>query len=215
MLGRAIRDGVRGGDLTAENRLPTIPQERRGPGIGPTGVASHETGFRTCSTAVLERLPRGRDWDNVDTQRLKELIELMDRNQLEELEVVDGEQRVRLRKKPEKTREVVQVAAGVPAAAAAAPAAAADAGATAEAAPVDASNAVLSPMVGTFYRAPGPGAEPFVEVGDQVEEGQVLCIVEAMKVMNEVKAERSGVISSHLVEDGTPVEFGQPLFSFS
>ncbi|MBA4683635.1 MAG: acetyl-CoA carboxylase biotin carboxyl carrier protein [Planctomycetes bacterium] len=149
----------------------------------------------------------------MDTQRLKELIELMDRNQLEELEVVDGEQRVRLRKKPEKPREVVQVAAGVPAAAA--PAAAADSGATAEAAPVDASNAVLSPMVGTFYRAPGPGAEPFIEVGDQVEEGQVLCIVEAMKVMNEVKAERSGVISSHLVEDGTPVEFGQPLFSFS
>ena len=111
----------------------------------------------------------------MDTQRLKELIELMDRNQLEELEVVDGEQRVRLRKKPEKPREVVQVAAGVPAAAA--PAAAADSGATAEAAPVDASNAVLSPMVGTFYRAPGPGAEPFIEVGDQVEEGQVLCIV--------------------------------------
>ena len=159
--------------------------------------------------------PQGRKWDEVDTQRLKELIELMDRNQLEELEVVDGEQRVRLRKKPEKTREVVQVAAGVPAVAAAAPAAAADTGATAEAAPVDASNAVLSPMVGTFYRAPGPGAEPFIEVGDQVEEGQVLCIVEAMKVMNEVKAERSGVISSHLVEDGTPVEFGQPLFSFS
>jgi acetyl-CoA carboxylase biotin carboxyl carrier protein len=162
------------------------------------------------------RLPRGRDWEYVDTQRLKELIELMDRNQLEELEVVDGEQRVRLRKKPEKTREVVQVAAGVPAVAAAPmPAGSADPAAAEEAAPVDASSAVLSPMVGTFYRAPGPGAEPFVEIGDQVEEGQVLCIVEAMKVMNEVKAERSGVIGSSLVEDGTPVEFGQPLFSFS
>ena len=162
--------------------------------------------------------PQGRKWDEVDTQRLKELIELMDRNQLEELEVVDGEQRVRLRKKPEKPREVVQVAAGLPAVSAVPTAPAAAGGpapAAADAAAVDPSAAVLSPMVGTFYRAPGPGAEPFVEEGDQVEEGQVLCIVEAMKVLNEVKAEKSGVIGSSLVEDGTPVEFGQPLFSFS
>jgi len=162
---------------------------------------------------------RGRDWEDVDTQRLKELIELMDRNQLEELEVVDGEQRVRLRKKPENTREVVQVASALPAVpaspSAGGGAGVAQASAPDEAATVDPASAVLSPMVGTFYRAPGPGADPFVEIGDQVEEGQVLCIVEAMKVMNEVKAEKSGVIGSSLVEDGTAVEFGQPLFSFS
>ncbi len=70
-------------------------------------------------------------------------------------------------------------------------------------------------MVGTFYRSPGPDADPFVEVGDQVQEGQVLCIVEAMKVMNEVKADRTGVVESVLLDDGNPVEFGQPLFLFS
>ena len=161
-------------------------------------------------------MPRGRDWEDVDTQRLKELIELMDRNQLEELEVVDGEQRVRLRKKPEKPREVVQVAAGLPAVSAASAAVGASGDGEAPAsAPIDASSGVLSPMVGPVYRSPGPVAGPFVVIGDQVEEGQVLCIVEAMKVMNEVKAERAGVIGSSLVEDGSPVEFGQPLFSFS
>ena len=148
----------------------------------------------------------------MDTQRLKELIELMDRNQLEELEVVDCEQRVRLRKKPEQTREVVQVAAAVPASPTSVPAAVPT---SEQSAVVDPTMAVLSPMVGTFYRSPGPSADPFIEIGDSVEEGQVLCIVEAMKVMNEVKAERSGVIASSLVEDGVPVEFGQPLFSFS
>ncbi|HIC23247.1 MAG TPA: acetyl-CoA carboxylase biotin carboxyl carrier protein [Planctomycetes bacterium] len=155
--------------------------------------------------------------DPVETARLKELIELMDRNQLEELEVVEGDTRIRLRKKPERSAEVVSMttipAMSVPGAV---PVDAAASAGKSDPEPVlDESNMVRSPMVGTFYRSPGPGVEAFVETGDQVEEGQVLCIVEAMKVMNEVKADRSGTIASVLIDDGSPVEFGQLLFSFS
>ncbi len=150
----------------------------------------------------------------METARLKELIELMDRNQLEELEVVDGEQRIRLRKRPEPSREVVTMTSAVAQANASAGAVGDDAASSAEPA-VDPAKAIQSPMVGTFYRSPGPDAEPFVEIGDQVEEGQVLCIVEAMKVMNEVKSDRAGVVDSVMVVDGTAVEFGQPLFLFS
>lgn len=168
----------------------------------------------------LTRIPRSPEdpqldrTEPVETSRLKELIELMDRNQLEELEVVDGDQRIRLRKRPEKVREVVsmntlQVPTGsvVPAPV--------DAPASDAAAAFDPAKTIQSPMVGTFYRSSGPDADPFVEVGDQVQEGQVLCIVEAMKVMNEVKADRTGVVESVLLDDGNPVEFGQPLFLFS
>lgn len=153
----------------------------------------------------------------METSRLKELIELMDRNQLEELEVVEGETRIRLRKKPDRGPEVVSMTA-MPTMSLAG-----EVAATAPVSPgepnseaiLDDSRTVKSPMVGTFFRSPSPDAEAFVDTGDQVEEGQVLCIVEAMKVMNEVKAERSGVIASVLIEDGSSVEFGQPLFSFS
>lgn len=153
----------------------------------------------------------------METSRLKELIELMDRNQLEELEVVEGENRIRLRKRPEKGPEVVSMAAmpSVAMAGANAVASAEGSGEALSEPPLDESKTVRSPMVGTFYRSPGPDAESFVDLGDQVEEGQVLCIVEAMKVMNEVKADRSGVIASVLIEDGSSVEFGQPLFSFT
>ena len=150
----------------------------------------------------------------VETSRLKELIELMDRNQLEELEVVDGDQRIRLRKRPESPREVVTMtttpAAGTP------PGSSAAQGEVMATEPgIEPELTIQSPMVGTFYRSPGPGTEPFVEVGDQIQEGQVLCIVEAMKVMNEVKSDRAGVVASVLVDDGKPVEYGQPLFLFS
>jgi acetyl-CoA carboxylase biotin carboxyl carrier protein len=150
----------------------------------------------------------------VETARLKELIELMDRNQLEELEVVDGEQRIRLRKRPEPSREVVTMTSVAPQAGVAVGAAGDEAASSSEPA-VDPAKAIQSPMVGTFFRSPGPDAEPFVEIGDQVQEGQVLCIVEAMKVMNEVKSDRAGVVDSVMVVDGTAVEFGQPLFLFS
>jgi acetyl-CoA carboxylase biotin carboxyl carrier protein len=150
----------------------------------------------------------------VETSRLKELIELMDRNQLEELEVVDGDQRIRLRKRPEKVREVVSMNTfqAPPGSVVPAPA---ETAASDTAAAFDPAKVIQSPMVGTFYRSPGPDADPVVEVGDQVQEGQVLCIVEAMKVLNEVKADRTGVVESVLLDDGNPVEFGQPLFLFS
>ncbi len=149
----------------------------------------------------------------METSRLKELIELMDRNQLEELEVVDGDQRIRLRKRPEKVREVVSMSTLHAPAGSVVPAPVETP--ASDAAAFDPAKAIQSPMVGTFYRSSGPDAEPFVEVGDQVQEGQVLCIVEAMKVMNEVKADRTGVVESVLLDDGNPVEFGQPLFLFS
>lgn len=142
----------------------------------------------------------------MDTARLKELIELMNRHQLEELEVEDDGFRARLKKRGEK--EVVAMPgllqgmpAGVP-----------SAGAAPAAPAVDESLLIPSPLVGTFYRSPSPEADSFVEVGDKIEPDQVLCIVEAMKVMNEVKSDRSGVIEEVLVENGEPVEFGTPLF---
>lgn len=98
------------------------------------------------------------------------------------------------------------------AAPAAAPAAAVPAAASAPVPPKEEGEAITSPMVGTFYRKPGPDAPPFVNVGDAVSEGQTLCIIEAMKVMNEIKAERSGTITAVLVDDATPVQFGDALF---
>lgn len=100
----------------------------------------------------------------------------------------------------------------VAAAPAAAPAAAVPAAASAPVPPKEEGEAITSPMVGTFYRKPGPDAPPFVNVGDAVSEGQTLCIIEAMKVMNEIKAERSGTITAVFVDDATPVQFGDALF---
>ncbi len=186
-------------DLTAPGRIPTI----HGPGRGSPSI-----GVLPAEISLHDRM------HTVETSRLKELIELMDRNQLEELEVVDGDQRIRLRKRPEANRAGVSMAA-IPAAGAL-PGTSGSQGEELPAEPgIDPELTIQSPMVGTFYRSPGPGTEPFVEVGDQIQEGQVLCIVEAMKVMNEVKSDRAGVVATVLVDDGNPVEFGQPLFLFS
>ncbi|MGA1203395.1 MAG: acetyl-CoA carboxylase biotin carboxyl carrier protein [Planctomycetota bacterium] len=151
----------------------------------------------------------------VDLARLKELIQLMDRNQLVELEVEAEGSKVRLRKKGDTIREVAALpamglapAVGVAPLGGAAPAG--EAGAGPEAIPEG--SLIRAPMVGTYYAAPSPEAPPFIEVGDKVEEGQLLCIIEAMKVMNEVKAERSGTIEGILVDNGASVEFGTPLF---
>lgn len=145
----------------------------------------------------------------MELSRLKELIDLMDRNQLEELEVEDGDFKVRLRKKGDKIREVVAVPSAQAPVVGAAPASF-DPGEEEEAGEV-----VSSPMVGTFYRSSSPGTDPFVEEGDKVEEGQVLCIIEAMKVMNEVKSDRAGTIGKILVENGAAVEFNQPLLRWA
>ncbi|EPI2856777.1 acetyl-CoA carboxylase biotin carboxyl carrier protein [Neisseria gonorrhoeae] len=150
----------------------------------------------------------------MDLRKLKKLIDLVEESGIAEIEVTEGEEKVRI------TRTIAAAAAPVyaapvPAAApAVTPAAAPVAASTPAAAPAarDLSDAQKSPMVGTFYRAPGPNAAAFVEVGQQVKAGDTLCIIEAMKLMNEIEAEKSGTVKEILVENGTPVEFGEPLF---
>ncbi|MGD0999953.1 MAG: acetyl-CoA carboxylase biotin carboxyl carrier protein [Candidatus Brocadiia bacterium] len=143
----------------------------------------------------------------MDLQDVMKLLELMEARHLEEIEVEQGETRIRLRKGG--APPVVVPIAAAPAAAAnpqAVPAAS-DAEKAAEANLVK----ITSPMVGTFYRAASPDAEPFINEGDHVTPDQVICIIEAMKVMNEIKAEREGDVVSILIENGESVEFGQPM----
>jgi len=145
----------------------------------------------------------------MDLRKLKTLIDLVSESGIAELEITEGEGKVRIVKFSQ-TAAPVAVAAPVaaPAPVAAAPATAAEP--AKPAAPTG--HAVKAPMVGTFYRAPNPGSSPFVEVGQAVKEGEPLCIIEAMKLLNEIEADKSGVITEILVENGEPVEYGQPLF---
>jgi len=144
----------------------------------------------------------------VDLRKLKTLIELVETSGIAELEIQEGEERVRItRATAAGTPAVVHGSPLGPASQAPAPAAAA---AVAPAEPEG--HQVKSPMVGTFYRSATPGAAPFVEIGDTVAKGDTLCIVEAMKLMNEIEADAAGVIKAILTENGQPVEFGQPLF---
>lgn len=139
-------------------------------------------------------------------KELKELIALMNENQLAEIELEREGMKVRLRKIGAGTPVFVETSHAVPAH----PASTAPGSSEAPAKP--SGTEIKSPMVGTFYRAPSPEAPPFVEVGQTIEVGQVLCILEAMKLMNEIKAEIRGKILQILVENAQPVEFGQPLF---
>lgn len=149
----------------------------------------------------------------MDLRKLKTLIDLVAESGIAELEITEGEGKVRIVKFSQTLQPVAyhQPEAGVPAApvAAAAPAPAAPA---APAAPVIQGHVVKAPMVGTFYRSPNPGAAPFIDVGATVKEGDPLCIIEAMKLLNEIEADKAGVIKEILVENGEPVEYGQPLF---
>ena len=148
----------------------------------------------------------------MDLRKLKKLIDLVEESGIAEIEVTEGEEKVRITRTTAAAAPIYAApapAAAAPVAAPAAPAAAAPAAAPAAR---DLSNAQKSPMVGTFYRAPGPNAAAFVEVGKQVKAGDTLCIIEAMKLMNEIEAEKSGVVREILVENGTPVEYGEPLF---
>lgn len=150
----------------------------------------------------------------MDLRKLKKLIDLVEESGIAEIEVTEGEEKVRITRslaapQPVYAAAPAVAAAPAPAVAAAAPAAVAGAPAAPER---DLSKAQTSPMVGTFYRAPGPNAPVFVEVGQSVNAGDTLCIIEAMKLMNEIEAERSGVVKEILVENGQPVEFGEPLF---
>jgi len=143
----------------------------------------------------------------MDLRKLKTLIELVESSGIAELEIQEGEERVRITRATASGAQTVTVQA--PAGTAiAAPAAAPEP----PAAPVEPEgHLVKSPMVGTFYRSGSPGSKPFVEVGDVVQAGDPLCIIEAMKLMNEIEADKSGVVKQILAENGQPVEFGQPL----
>ncbi|HFC8493847.1 TPA: acetyl-CoA carboxylase biotin carboxyl carrier protein [Neisseria subflava] len=150
----------------------------------------------------------------MDLRKLKKLIDLVEESGIAEIEVTEGEEKVRITRTTAAAAPIYAAPAPAAAAPVAAPVAAAPAAAAPAAAPAarDLSNAQKSPMVGTFYRAPGPNAAAFVEVGKQVKAGDTLCIIEAMKLMNEIEAEKSGVVKEILVENGTPVEYGEPLF---
>ncbi|WP_052880300.1 acetyl-CoA carboxylase biotin carboxyl carrier protein [Vibrio coralliirubri] len=146
----------------------------------------------------------------MDIRKIKKLIELVEESGISELEISEGEESVRISRNSTAPVAPVQYAAAPAPVAAAAPAAepvAAEAAAPA----VPAGHQVLSPMVGTFYGAPSPDAKPFVKVGQSVTAGETLCIVEAMKMMNQIEADKSGVVTAILVEDGQPVEFDQAL----
>jgi len=150
----------------------------------------------------------------MDLRKLKTLIDLVAESDIAELEVTEGESKVRIVKSSSAPHnQVVMMPQAAAAPQYAAPTAAPAATAPAISAPAEiVGHVVKSPMVGTFYRASAPGAPSFVEVGSSVKEGDTLCIIEAMKLLNEIDADASGVIKEILVENGQPVEFGQPLF---
>lgn len=150
----------------------------------------------------------------MDIRKIKKLIELVEESGIAELEISEGEESVRINRYSNQAAPAAPVqyaAAPAPAAPAAAPTQEASESAAPVAAPVETGHKVLSPMVGTFYRSPSPEAKSFIEVGQSVQEGQTLCIVEAMKMMNQIEADKTGVVKAILVEDGQPVEFDQPL----
>ncbi|MDA8348750.1 MAG: acetyl-CoA carboxylase biotin carboxyl carrier protein [Pseudomonadota bacterium] len=151
----------------------------------------------------------------MDIRKIKKLIELLEESGIAEIEIKEGEEAVRISRMPTGNALVhampqfalPQMAAALPAEA---PAAVAPAAEAAKARSNE--HVVTAPMVGTFYAAPTPGAKSFVEIGDEVKVGQVLCIIEAMKMMNQIEADRSGRITSIMARNGDPVEYGQPLF---
>ena len=151
----------------------------------------------------------------MDLRKLKKLIDLVQESGIGEIEITEGEEKVRISRQSPGGAPVIMAAPNMPpmpyAATPVAPAAAAAPAAAPAAEPKG--HQLKSPMVGTFYRAPSPGAPPFVEVGQQVTKGQTLCIIEAMKLLNEIESDASGTVKAILVENGQPVEYGQPLFT--
>jgi acetyl-CoA carboxylase biotin carboxyl carrier protein len=156
----------------------------------------------------------------MDLRKLKTLIDLVSESSISELEITEADGKVRIVKAgaPAAMPAMVVPPVPVPVAAVAAPVAAAAAAAPAPvpaqsaATPVEAGKVIKSPMVGTFYRAASPGAKPFIEIGDTVKEGTPVCIIEAMKIMNEIESDLVGTIAKVLCENGQAVEYGQPLF---
>lgn len=157
---------------------------------------------------------------NIDIRQIKRLIEVVEESTINEIEIVNGEETIRVRRnvhevayQPAPVQTVYAAAAAAPQPAVQAPAAAAPAPAAAAPAPsAESGHKLLSPMVGTFYRSSGPDAKPFVEEGQSVKVGDPMCIVEAMKMMNQITADKDGVVKKILVQNGEAVEFEQPLF---
>ena len=150
----------------------------------------------------------------MDLRKLKKLIDLVQESGIGEIEITEGEEKVRISRQPSGTPQVLAAPAAAPASGAQAtgPGALPPADGAPAAQPQPAGHTLKSPMVGTFYRAPSPGAPNFVEVGQAVAKGQTLCIIEAMKLLNEIESDVAGTIKAILVENGQPVEYGQPLF---
>lgn len=148
----------------------------------------------------------------MDLRKIKTLIELVENSGIAELEIKEGEEFVRISRTSSAVQHVYAAPQQAAPVAAAAPTAAAAAPAVAAAPAAPDGHVVKSPMVGSFYRSPSPGAKPFVDIGQSVSVGDTLCIIEAMKLLNEIEADQSGVIKAILVESGQAVEFGQPLF---
>jgi acetyl-CoA carboxylase biotin carboxyl carrier protein len=159
----------------------------------------------------------------MDIRKIKKLIELLEESGIAEIEIKEGEEAVRISRMPTGAAgaapQVTHFVGLAP------PPAAASAGDTLSAAPLalpapgsaaakpkPSEHVITAPMVGTFYASPTPGAKPFVEIGDEIKVGQVLCIIEAMKMMNQIEADKAGRITSIMAQNGDPVEFGQPLF---
>jgi acetyl-CoA carboxylase biotin carboxyl carrier protein len=147
----------------------------------------------------------------MDIRKVKKLIELLEESGISELEISEGEESVRISRHP-RTAMQLPMAAAIPMVAAAPPAPATPATAAGEHKPRNDDNTVTSPMVGTYYSASAPGAKAFVELGTEVKVGQILCIIEAMKMMNQIESDKAGRVTAILAKNGEPVEFGQPLF---
>ncbi len=147
----------------------------------------------------------------MDIRKVKKLIELLEESGIAEIEIKEGEEAVRISRLPHGAA-LMQVPAAPAAAAPAVPVSTSSGREEAPARPRPNEHVVTAPMVGTYYSAATPGSKPFVEIGDEVKIGQVLCIIEAMKMMNQIEADKAGRITSIMAKNGDPVEFGQPLF---
>ncbi len=148
----------------------------------------------------------------MDLRKLKKLIDLVQESGISELEVTEGEEKVRIAKQLPASQAVSYITAAPAASPAAAPVEAPSAERAEAADALPAGHVVKSPMVGSFYRASAPGSKPFVDIGQSVSVGERLCLIEAMKLMNEIESDVEGVVKAILVENGQPVEYGQPLF---
>ena len=150
----------------------------------------------------------------MDIRKVKKLIELIEESGVAEIEIHEGEESIRISRYSQSTPPVVSApvaTAPMPAPVAAAPAASETPATSAPSSPEIKGHQVTAPMVGTFYRAPSPGAKPFVEVGQRVNVGDTLCIIEAMKMLNQIESDKEGTVTAILVENAEPIEYGQAL----